>query len=143
MHGKWIHIVYPTPHFMFLGNLELWSHIVHIFESGTINRIPAICVCTSINGIPIFVISLLVGDVVQWTTMLLGYTEHNKNENVIQFYPQMLVQGFLLPNMMAFFSMLKECGNMEELVVHMKMKLDFVMDGGVAYRLASIVAQSL
>ena len=43
----------------------------------------------------------------------------------------MLVQGFLLPNMMTFSSMLKACGNMGELIVHSKMKLDFVMDGVV------------
>ena len=49
---------------------------------------------------------LLVGDVVQWPTMLLGYTKHDKNEDVIQLYPQMLVQG-LLPNLMTFFGMLK------------------------------------
>ena len=30
--------------------------------------------------------------------MLLGYTDQDKNEDAIQFYPQMLVQGFLLPN---------------------------------------------
>ena len=73
---------------------------------------------------------LLVGDVVQWTAMLLGYTEHDKNEDAIQLYLQMLVQG-LLPNMMTFSGMLKACGNMGELVVHTKMKLDFEMDGGV------------
>ena len=73
----------------------------------------------------------MVGDVVQWTAMLLGYTEHDKNEDAIQLYLQMLVQG-LLPNMMTFFGMLKACGNMGELVVHTKMKLDFVMDGGIA-----------
>ena len=49
----------------------------------------------------------------------------------MQFYPQMLVQGFLLPYMMTFFGMSKACGNMGELVVHTKMKLDFVIDGGV------------
>ena len=64
--------------------------------------------------------------------MLLGYFEQDKNEDVIQFYPQILVQGFLLPNMVTFSSMLKACGNKGELVVHTKMKLDFVMDGGVA-----------
>ena len=48
---------------------------------------------------------LLVGDVVQWTAMLLGYIEHDKNEDAIQLYLQMLVQG-LLPNMMSFFGML-------------------------------------
>ena len=58
---------------------------------------------------------LLVGDVVQWTAMLLGYTEHDKNEDAIQLYPQMLVQS-LLRNMMTFSGMLKACGNMGELV---------------------------
>ena len=33
--------------------------------------------------------------------------------------------------MMTFFGMLKACGNMGKLIVHTKMKLDFVMDGGV------------
>ena len=70
---------------------------------------------------------LLVGDVVQWHVMLLGYTEHDKNEDAIQLYPQMLVQS-LLRNMMTFSGMLKACGNMGELVVHAKMKLDFEMD---------------
>ena len=32
---------------------------------------------------------------------LIGYIEHDKNEDVIQLYLQMLVQG-LLPNMMTF-----------------------------------------
>ena len=63
--------------------------------------------------------------------MLLGYTEQDKNEDAIQLYPQMLVQGFLLPNMITFSGMLKACGNRGELVVHTKMKLDFVKDGGV------------
>ena len=39
---------------------------------------------------------LLIGDAVQGTAMLLGYVEHDKNEDAIQFYPQMLVQGFLI-----------------------------------------------
>ena len=63
--------------------------------------------------------------------MLLGYTKHDKNKDAIQFYPQMLVQGFLLPNMMTFSGVLKTCGNIGELIVHTKMKLDIVMDGGV------------
>ena len=32
---------------------------------------------------------LLVGNVVQWPAMLLGHTKHDKNEDVIQLYPQM------------------------------------------------------
>ena len=63
--------------------------------------------------------------------MLLGYIEHDKNEDVLQLYPLMLVQGFLLPNMMTFSGMLKACGNMGALVVHIEMKLDFVMDWGI------------
>ena len=46
--------------------------------------------------------------------MLLGYTEHDKNEDAIQLYLQMLVQG-LLPNMMTFSGMLKSCGNMGDI----------------------------
>ena len=57
----------------------------------------------------------------------MGYIEHDKNEDAIQLYPQMPVQG-RLPNMMTFYGMLKACGNMGELVVHAKMKLDFEMD---------------
>ena len=57
---------------------------------------------------------LLVGDVVLWTAMLLGYAEHDKNEDAIQLYLQMLVQG-LLPNMMTFSGMLKACGNMGDI----------------------------
>ena len=60
----------------------------------------------------------------------MGYIEHDKNEDAIQFYPHRLVRG-LLPNMMTISGMLKACGNMGELVVHTKMKLDFEMDGGV------------
>ena len=59
--------------------------------------------------------------------MLLGYTKHDKNEDAIQLYPQMLVQS-LLRNMMTFSGMLKACGNMGELVVHIEMKLDLKMD---------------
>ena len=70
---------------------------------------------------------LLVGDVVQWYAMLLGYIEHDKHEDAIQLYPQMPVQG-RLPNMMTFYGMLKACGNMGELVVHTEMKSDFEMD---------------
>ena len=47
--------------------------------------------------------------------MLLDYIEHDKNEDAIELYPQMLVQG-LLPTMMIFSDMLKACGNMRELV---------------------------
>ena len=53
--------------------------------------------------------------------MLLGYIEHDRYE-----------EGFLLPNTITFFGMLKACGNKGELVVHTKMKLDFVMGGGIA-----------
>ena len=56
---------------------------------------------------------LLVGDVVQWTAMLFGYTEHDKNEDAIQLHPQMVVQGLLLPNMMTFSGMSKAGGNMK------------------------------
>ena len=56
----------------------------------------------------------MVGDVVQWTVMLLGYIEHDKNEDATQLYLQMLVQG-LLPNMMTFSGMLKACGNMGDI----------------------------
>ena len=51
---------------------------------------------------------------VQWTAMLLGYTNHDKNEDAIQLYIQLLVQG-LLPNMMTFSGMLKACGNMGDI----------------------------
>ena len=64
--------------------------------------------------------------------MLLGYIEHDKYEDATQFYSQMLVQGFLLPNTITFSGMLKACGNKGELVVHTKMKLDFVMGRGIA-----------
>ena len=63
----------------------------------------------------------------QWTAMLLGYIEHDKNEDAIQLYPQMLVQG-LLPNIMTFFGMLKASANVGELVVYTEMKFDFEMD---------------
>ena len=64
---------------------------------------------------------------VQWPAMLLGDIEYDKNEDIIQLYPRMLVQG-LLHNMMTFSCMLKACGNMGELVVHTKMKLDCEMN---------------
>ena len=57
---------------------------------------------------------LLLVDVVQWFVMLLGYTKHDKNEDAIQLYLQMLVQG-RLPNMMTFSGMLKACGNMGDI----------------------------
>ena len=72
-------------------------------------------------------VAICGGDMVQWSSMLLGYIEHDKNEDAIQLYPRMLVQG-LLPTMMTFSSMLKACGNMGELVVHTETKLDFEMD---------------
>ena len=59
--------------------------------------------------------------------MLLGYIEHDKNEDAMQLYSRMLVQG-LLPTFMTFSGMLKACGNMGGLVIHTKMKLDFEMD---------------
>ena len=63
------------------------------------------------------------------TSRKMGYIEHDKNENAMQLYPRMLVQG-LLPTMMTFSGMLKASGNMGELVVQTEMKLDFEMDLG-------------
>ena len=62
-----------------------------------------------------------------WYAMLLGYTEHDKNEDATQIYPQMLVQC-LLVNKITFSSTLKKIGKMGELVVHTEMKLDFEVD---------------
>ena len=67
-----------------------------ILQKIDMEKILLLVQCGAIIGVgELFDVLLLVGDVVQWTAMLLGYTEQDKNEDGIQVYLQMLVQGLL------------------------------------------------
>ena len=53
---------------------------------------------------------LPIRDVVSWTTLIAGYTDHGYGEEALLCYEQMQLQG-ILPNAVTFISILRACGS--------------------------------